>query len=215
MNITLPLRLAATAVLVAALGACAYPGQLQTGTSVTEATSKYGAPVVERPLPGGGKRLIWTTQPLGQYAWRADADASGTIRSVTQVLSTPEFDRLSQGTWTKDRLLGEFGPPAEVSTVGFRTSTEVWSRCATCARHRPALHARPAVPHAESARRPAAIRERAAHAFPHHRQAVPTGIRAGERLPPANGTSTATPLREHLKTKQAKKRKAKEATMAM
>ncbi len=127
MNITLPLRLAATAVLVAALGACAYPGQLQTGTSVSEATAKYGAPVVERPLPGGGKRMIWTTQPLGQYAWRADSDASGTIRSVTQVLSTPEFDRLSTGTWTKDRLLGEFGPPAEVSTVGFRTSTEVWS----------------------------------------------------------------------------------------
>jgi hypothetical protein len=127
MNITTPIRIAAATVLIAALGACAYPGQLQTGTTVSEATSKYGAPVVDRPLASGGRRLIWTTQPLGQYAWRADADAGGTIRTVTQVLSTNEFDRLSVGEWNKDRLLGEFGPPAEVSTVGFNTSTEVWS----------------------------------------------------------------------------------------
>lgn len=127
MNITRMLGIAAITATVGSLTACAYPGQLEPGTTVGHALSTYGRPAVEQPLAGGGTRLIWTTQPLGQYAWRADADAAGTIQRVTQVLSTNEFARLAEGSWNKSRLLAEFGPPAEVSRVGVTTSTEVWS----------------------------------------------------------------------------------------
>lgn len=109
------------------LGACTTLTDMPTGTSVSELEQKFGTPSVSCPqdLP---TRLVWSTQPMGQYAWAADIDGSQRLKYATQVLNDNEFDLLSQGNWNKEQVLCHFGPPAEKDITPYRgIKMLVWS----------------------------------------------------------------------------------------
>jgi hypothetical protein len=123
-------RAVLTLGVAALLGACASPASIPPGTTEAEVVRQMGTPNVERDLPGGGKRLIYSGQPMGQFAWLTDIDASGRVVSTTQALTSERFnminDGLAEGRWTRDRLLLEFGPPAEITRVAMQPDQAIW-----------------------------------------------------------------------------------------
>ncbi|GAB3768086.1 lipoprotein [Ramlibacter monticola] len=103
----------------AVLGGCAHPWNtmnIPPGTPHDEVIARAGPPIRELPLPGGGQRMQYTLQPLGRYAFMVDLDPSGRVVQTRQVLTPSEFNRIQPG-WTRDDVLREFGPPAELTRV--------------------------------------------------------------------------------------------------
>ena len=68
------------------------------------------------PLPGGGERLQYSTQPLGQEAWMVDRDAKGNVVRKYQALTFENFNRIQPG-WTMADVERELGPPANVDRI--------------------------------------------------------------------------------------------------
>ncbi|VXC21169.1 conserved exported hypothetical protein [Burkholderia sp. 8Y] len=98
------------------LAACAQPWQnYQAGADASTIVARLGPPREVYDLPNGGKRLMWPTQPLGEFTTAADIDASGKIVSVRQVLDESEFYKAQIGTWTNKDVLVNFGRPVETS----------------------------------------------------------------------------------------------------
>jgi hypothetical protein len=127
-RVSLALRRAGlTCVMALMLAACAQPWQqFQAGQDQAAIIARMGPPREVYDLPGGGRRLMWPTQPMGSTTVAADIDASGKIVSVRQVLQLSEFNRAEIGKWTRDDVLTHFGRP--VQTQFFRLSQrEVWS----------------------------------------------------------------------------------------
>jgi hypothetical protein len=108
------------------LGACAHPwntANIPPGTPGDQVIAQAGPPARIVPLPGGGQRLQYTLQPLGQYAFMVDLDPAGRVVRSRQVLTATEFQRIEEGKWTLQDVLREFGPPAKVDGVSsFRGS---------------------------------------------------------------------------------------------
>jgi len=120
-------RVALTCATALMLAACAQPWQqFQAGQDQSEIIARMGPPREVYDLPGGGRRLMWPTQPMGSTTVAADIDASGKIVNVRQVLQLSEFNRAEIGKWTRNDVLINFGRPAQ--TQFFRLSQrEVWS----------------------------------------------------------------------------------------
>ncbi|VCU69786.1 hypothetical protein PIGHUM_01851 [Pigmentiphaga humi] len=112
--------------LAALLAGCATPAGIQPGESASAAIARIGAPTLQRPLPDGGERLLWSTQPMGQFVWISDVGPDGKVVETFQALTSERFAMLDSGTWNTDRLLFEFGPPAEISRVGLHGENIVW-----------------------------------------------------------------------------------------
>ena len=65
---------------------------------------------------------------MGQYAWGTTADQNNIISEVEQILTDRSFDKVKIGHWDQDRLVCNFGPPAETSVVGMPSVRQlVWS----------------------------------------------------------------------------------------
>ncbi|MYN13614.1 hypothetical protein GSY71_10765 [Pusillimonas sp. TS35] len=121
-------RLAASAVVLGLLAACANMSQTPPGSPLSVVEAKWGKPGFSCPGPNGTQRVIWSQQPLGQYAWGANVNASGNIDRIEPLLTDRHFEKLRTGTWTRDQVRCEFGPPADISTVGLPSNTQlVWS----------------------------------------------------------------------------------------
>lgn len=113
------------AVLV--LASCTQPWQsVEPGADVSTLIARLGPPRETYPLPDGGKRLMWPTQPMGHTTTAADIDADGKVVSVRQVLQESEFARAKVGVWTREDVLINFGRPAETAFFR-RMNREVWS----------------------------------------------------------------------------------------
>jgi hypothetical protein len=114
-------RIAALVLAAAALLAgCAHPWNtmnLPAGATREEVIARAGQPARVLPLPGGGTRMQYTLQPLGQYAFMVDLDAAGRVVLVRQVLTPREFDRIQVDHWTRADIDREFGPPARIDRV--------------------------------------------------------------------------------------------------
>ena len=127
----IPRRIArASAVAAAALTLCACANIANTppGTPLAQVEAKFGTPNFSCLLPNGGKRLIWTQQPAGQYAWGTNVNAAGDIDRIEPLLTDEHFRVLAKGTWTPERVRCEFGPPAIKDSVGLPSDTQiVWS----------------------------------------------------------------------------------------
>ncbi|TEA78746.1 hypothetical protein ERE07_09350 [Allopusillimonas ginsengisoli] len=122
------LRLAACAAALGLLGACANMAEVPPGSALSAVEAKWGQPNFACDGPDGTRRLVWTQQPLGQYAWGTNVDAAGNIDRIEPLLTDQHFEKLRTGTWTQDQVRCEFGPPAERSTVGLPSNTQlVWS----------------------------------------------------------------------------------------
>jgi hypothetical protein len=121
-------RLAAGFAALAALAACANMAQTPPGSSLASVEAKYGKPNYSCTGADGSRRLLWSQQPLGQYVWATHVDANGNIDRIEQVLTDREFEKLRSGTWTQDDVRCAFGPPADISTVGTPSNTQlVWA----------------------------------------------------------------------------------------
>ncbi len=121
-------KTAACALTAVLLAACTSMADLPAGTPLHQITSEYGEPDFSCPAPDGGERLIWTMQPMGQYAWGTTVDAAGNTDRVQQLLNDEHFRVLASGSWTPEQVRCEFGPPAEIDSVGLPSSTSiVWS----------------------------------------------------------------------------------------
>ena len=70
-------------------------------------------PTAVVPLPGGGERRQYSSQPIGQEAWMVDVDATGKVVREYQALTFDNFNRIQPG-WTVADVRREFGPPARI-----------------------------------------------------------------------------------------------------
>ncbi|HEY3596054.1 MAG TPA: hypothetical protein VGL08_00860 [Paraburkholderia sp.] len=119
--------LACVGIGALALAGCAQPWQnYQAGADQSTVIARLGPPREVYDLPNGGKRLMWPTQPMGEYTTAADIDASGKIVNVRQVLQPNEFYRAEIGKWTRDDVLVNFGRPVETSYYPLM-KREVWT----------------------------------------------------------------------------------------
>ncbi|MGE4125206.1 MAG: hypothetical protein AB7E59_08095 [Pusillimonas sp.] len=111
-----------------ALTGCMTINQVTPGTPANQVIQQFGHPTYRCVKDDGRQHLIWSQQPMGQEAWGTTIDAEGRVGPVTQLLTDTRFRTLATGTWTPDKLLCEFGPPAEKSAVGLPSSLQiVWS----------------------------------------------------------------------------------------
>ncbi len=92
----------------------------------TARRERLGPPREIYDLPNGNKRLMWPTQPLGEFTTAADIDASGKVVTVRQVLNENEFYKAQIGMWTKKDVLVNFGRPVETSYFPLM-KREVWT----------------------------------------------------------------------------------------
>lgn len=111
-------RLTAYGLTTATLVGCTTMADIAPGTSLAEVERAYGKPTLTCDDTDGQQRVIWSQQPLGQYAWGADVDAQGNVGEVIQLLDDRVFNQVSQGRWDAQRVKCEFGPPAQSEIVG-------------------------------------------------------------------------------------------------
>jgi len=108
---------AASVALIAGCAGFPYGGyDIPAGTRREAVVARSGAPTRVVPLPGGGQRLQYSLQPLGQEAWMVDVDAAGKVVRAYQALTFENFNRIQPG-WTMADVEREFGPPARVDGV--------------------------------------------------------------------------------------------------
>ena len=121
-------KLARRAALLAAtltLAGCANMSQTPPGTDINTVIQSFGQPNTVCPLPNGGQRMVWTQQPMGQYAWGTNVAPDGRIDRITPVLTNANFEKLRTGRWTPDQLICEFGRPAFIDEVGMPSVRQV------------------------------------------------------------------------------------------
>lgn len=117
-----------TAAVLVSLGGCAIHTDIPPGTPVSTVLQTNGKPTLECALPDGGKRLIWTQQPMAETAWGVNVNAQGQTGQFEQLLTDQNFQKLSQGQWTADMVRCQFGPPADIDQVGLPSVRQyVWS----------------------------------------------------------------------------------------
>jgi hypothetical protein len=86
------------------------------GTSRDAVIARMGQPSRVVRLPSG-ERLQYSLQPVGQYAWIVDLDATGKVVQAGQVLTADNFYRIEPGKWTREDVEREFGRPAWIDRV--------------------------------------------------------------------------------------------------
>src|SRR5699024_12517060 len=105
--------------LITTLTACATYRDVTPNAPLAEATRIMGQPNYSCDRPDGGKHLVWSYQPMGQYIYGADVGADGRlIGSVYSAMTEQKFKRLDISVWSRQDLLCEFGVPAETQTQG-------------------------------------------------------------------------------------------------
>lgn len=122
------LSLGLLAGLAALLAACVNPASIAPGTPATEVLQTLGAPTGRYPMPDGGERLQYSTQPAGQSVFNVDLDSHGRVLHVEQALSEALFgQRIQPDVWTQADVLREYGHPARIMGVhNFVGDVWVW-----------------------------------------------------------------------------------------
>ena len=117
------------AAALALLAGCAdMASRTPAGAPFSEVQAAYGPPDYRCALPDGRERVVWTQQPMGQYAWGANVGPDGRIDQIQRLLTHAHFRVLDHGAWSADRLRCEFGPPAMIRSVGLPATRQiVWS----------------------------------------------------------------------------------------
>ncbi len=117
---------AALALALGLLGGCASPDGAKLGEARTDIVASLGAPVSSAALPGGGERLLYTTQPSGFSVFHLDFDAQGRLVRRTQVLTQERLAAIPIGQWTVADVQRTFGPPMRVEQVA-RFDGDIWT----------------------------------------------------------------------------------------
>lgn len=124
-----PLARRATALIaVGVLSACTTLSEVPPGAALGEVTAQFGLPNFECDRPDGTHRVIWSMQPLGQYAWGTDLLPDGRTEQVVPILTDAYFKQHLALGMTAEQVRCEFGPPAEISGVGLPSVRQtVWA----------------------------------------------------------------------------------------
>lgn len=118
-------RRAAVACLAVLLVACASPDFLRPGASRDAVLRELGPPYFSSALPGGGERMVYTTQPMGRQVYHLDFDAQGRLVQRDQVLNFQNLAGIPAGTPVED-VRRFFGPPMRVEQVA-RFDGDIWT----------------------------------------------------------------------------------------
>jgi len=113
------------------LSACATPNSVPTGATLAEAKATAGTPTATWPLPDGGTRLQYSSQPAGQTVWNLDFNAKGQLVSREQALTDASFARIVSGRTTRADVLRDFGPPADIQTFPLKQQSSFMYRYVT------------------------------------------------------------------------------------
>lgn len=101
-----------------ALSGCTSFTSVTPGTNIDAVIKQFGEPAVRCAGPTGRERLVWTAQPMGQTAWATELSTDGRVSGFEQILTDTHFAVLANPGWTKDKIHCEFGPPAEIQSLG-------------------------------------------------------------------------------------------------
>lgn len=121
-----PVLLGSVALL--SLSACSTYRDIPPNSPLTQVEQVMGTPNYRCTLANGRQRLIWSQQPLGQYAYGANLDQNGNIDKVQSLLTDTHFKKLDNDRWTQNDVACEFGPPADIEQMGLGTKNSlIWS----------------------------------------------------------------------------------------
>ena len=119
-------RAAGLALALGLLGGCAAPDWAKLGAARADVVASLGTPVSRAVLPGGGERLLYTTQPSGFSVFHLDFDAEGRLVRREQVLTQERLAAIPVGQWTVADVQRTFGPPMRVERVA-RFDGDIWT----------------------------------------------------------------------------------------
>lgn len=108
------LGISCIAILVTA---CANIAKTPDNTNLSTIVERFGHPTLSCQTDQGINRVIWSQQPMGQYAWGGNLDNNHNLAHMQSLLTDEHFAVLSQGIWNKDKVFCEFGPPAFIDKV--------------------------------------------------------------------------------------------------
>lgn len=110
------------------LTGCAQVSSVQPGTPIADVMRKFGRPVVTCDQADGSRRMVWTEQPQGETAFALTVGVDKRVSAPDQLLDDDHFSMLGNGqVWTAEKIRCQFGPPANVTAVGFGQTKEwVW-----------------------------------------------------------------------------------------
>ena len=108
------------------LTACAQLQSVPAGTPVSQVEKEFGKPTTVCTNNDGTQRMIWTLQPMGQYAYGSFISKDGNVVAMKQLLTDAHFAMLAQGKWTAQQVTCEFGPPANTDGVA-KGNEIVWA----------------------------------------------------------------------------------------
>lgn len=108
------------------LSACSSyaPPDALAGMTREAVVAHMGKPDTQRRM-GTGTRLEFPTGPYGKQTWFVDFDAAGRASRAEQVLTEPNFQRVSVGM-AQDDVRQLLGRPSEIYTLG-RDRGVVWN----------------------------------------------------------------------------------------
>ncbi|HUH39938.1 MAG TPA: hypothetical protein VL024_03605 [Castellaniella sp.] len=114
--------------LAFALAGCANIAAVAPDTPLDQVQAQFGTPTLQCISRSGAQRVIWSQQPFGQYAWGSDLDAQRRVIQIEPVLTDAHFKVLASGVWSPDQVRCEFGPPAQIDSVGLPSVRQiVWN----------------------------------------------------------------------------------------
>ncbi|TFW31711.1 hypothetical protein [Massilia horti] len=96
------------------------------GDTQAQVIEKMGQPNAIYPEPDGGRKLEYTQQPMGEYAFMATIGPDGRLTKYEQVLTGEKFATIKIGQATKADVLRTIGHPGEITRV-MQHDYEVWS----------------------------------------------------------------------------------------
>lgn len=122
------MRLGLIAASTIALAGCANIAATPPNTPLSQVQAEFGAPTLSCTSREGKPRVIWSQQPFGQYAWASNLSADGRVERIEPILTDEHFKVLATGDWTPEQVRCEFGPPADIGSVGLPSVRQVvWS----------------------------------------------------------------------------------------
>lgn len=119
------MRILSISLIALVITGCSSYRDIPANSSEQLVLQKMGTPTATCSRPDGSRRLIWSTQPNGQYAYGSNISKDGVADKVSSLLTEANFKKLDTGTWTPQDVQCEFGPPAEIGRVGLGEKNEV------------------------------------------------------------------------------------------
>ena len=110
------------------LGGCAsYDGRgLQPGvSSVAQVEALMGPPSERRAAADGGSVAVFARGPVGRHTYLVTFGPDGVMRTIDQVLTYANAEKVIPGTSTRAEVRELLGPPGTVSRLP-RQEREVW-----------------------------------------------------------------------------------------